>query len=541
MSFPLSFASCSSTLSVWNISSFSSSDFSPSVRLSPHTGGISSFAYNHNQTVLISVGDDGQLALSFVSGGSLYSLHESFPLTCLSVTSGSRYVAVGGRSEKLNIWDLKKNSVAKSLNGITEALSCLELSQAVNSANSSLLASGSVVGNMKVHNLESGQLNCSFALPNTANSTSIVTCMNFSPHRLSSFVCSDSKGKVHLYDLNSSKHLFTFGRIHKAPAQGVKFHPIQSGLIISCSLDERIFIHDLNSKGERKLIDVGAPVTCIDIHQQGNLALCGTLSGQVKLFDLRKENQPLLEILNAHNGEVGVNCVKFALAESKKEGQTNASNGGINQNEDSSKPKPTNSFFSPLKADNHTKMNQAENGPINSNNPSITTPIRSSSIVKTFQESTKLSHQRAINDLLSTPLDQNNSRQTSRTAPSPSLSPSVTHSASLTSPVKVPPSQSAPLALPSSSLPPSSAKFDSNAVSSSEIQELRNYFSSEIDSLKESFHTELNNLHVEIVRQFHHSQQETASMMNQFLQEQRAILEEMRAIREEWREKIHIY
>ena len=314
---PLQLATTGDDVRLWSLAAAGDSGAltpptSPLVVTQPHRGPVTGVQFNHNNTVVVTCGDDGYLHLQYATGAPLFTLPLSppqsssppAPLTCLSLTSGSRYVACGDASARLTIWDLKRQSINRHLDGHTDEVTCIDLSPALSPSSTSShlhIASGSASSSVLVHDLETGQLRASLTLP----SLYPVRALHYSPHTASLLACGGDDGAPHLFDLSTSSLTSPFpsSQSHSSSLSALLFSPVHPSLLLSTSLSASVLFHDLSSSSVVHRGKASSAITCADWAEDGWHVVVGCRDGGVEVFDLRKEGEKVAG-WKAHAGEV---------------------------------------------------------------------------------------------------------------------------------------------------------------------------------------------------------------------------------------------
>ena len=201
----------------------------------------------------------------------------------LGFSKGSRYLATGGASGDVVIWDLKRKAKLKTLSGHAADVDAL-----VYSPGDQHIASGDRAGVVVLHSPISG-LAVGEMRPDVASGG--VTSLQYSPHRRQMLAGATTGGAVHLWDtgvrrLGSSLHAGGEGGCTQAA-----FSPTTPGLIAAACGDGRVSLLDANAPassanvGSIRLAPAGA--TSVTWRSDGYALAVGTGDGRVLLVDPR--------------------------------------------------------------------------------------------------------------------------------------------------------------------------------------------------------------------------------------------------------------
>ena len=261
-------------------------------------------------TVLVTSGDDGYLSLQYANGSPLFTLPPSPPssssllpsLTCLALTSGSRYVACGDASSRLTIWDLKRQQVNRRLDGHTDEVTAIDLSPTSSASPAQLhIASGSVSSSVLVHDLETGHIRASFTLPQL----SPVRAVRYSPLAPSLLACGGDDGAPYLHDLatSSASVSLSSAHAHSAALSSLLFSPVHPSLLLSTSLSCAMTFHDLRASTIVHRGSASSAILCADWADDGYHVVVGVRGGAVEVFDVRREGERVAS-WKAHSSDV---------------------------------------------------------------------------------------------------------------------------------------------------------------------------------------------------------------------------------------------
>lgn len=286
--------SCANDIRIWDLQKQSAL-----VEFSPHKSTVNCARWNHNNQVLVSGGDDGEVVLSHQSGRSLGRLPtdvtKSEPVRALAFSSGSRYLCSGGASQVVDVWDLKKKEKTRSFAGHTAGITSVIFGRG-----DSKVASASESGTVLIHSVLSGTLNA------TLQVQSPIRSVDYSPTELHLLSSGDDGGNVDLWDTNAQALVKSWA-VHEDVISQVAFSP--SSLLCSVGLDKRLLFVDIATQKVAKQVICDYALTCVDFMDGVTLAV-GTVGSHILCYDLRKTDAPVSKITDAHAAPV-ISCIQF--------------------------------------------------------------------------------------------------------------------------------------------------------------------------------------------------------------------------------------
>jgi len=299
MSHPM-IASAADDIRIWQLNDEAKNgniQTKPLKQFSPHHAPkISCLSWNHNNQVLISGASDGNIALSHVSGSVLGSL--SAPrsdvvdeISCVCLSSGSRYLCSGGTARRARVWDLKEKEMIKEFKSHTDTITCIQFNHS-----DVHVASGSLSGDVLVHSLLSAQTVSTMRAPIVQP----IRAIQYSPHHKTRLVSVGDHGRVVLWETSERAMLADF-HSHTGAAYGVAFSPINKLLLASAGMDKQLLFYDCNDKKVIKSIDAEAALTGLSFFEDGVTVATGTVNGSVLVYDLRRGSTPMYKF-EAHPG-----------------------------------------------------------------------------------------------------------------------------------------------------------------------------------------------------------------------------------------------
>ncbi|XP_013787483.2 protein NEDD1-like, partial [Limulus polyphemus] len=165
--------------------------------------------------------------------------------------------------------------------------------------NDSYVASGSLTGDIILHNVTTGQ---SIELRRSSKTQSIRGLeYGFVKKSLLGSISDD--GSVSLWDVNAHQLTHNFTGAHSAPGTGLVFSPINNVLLFSVGLDKKIISYDTQLKSFLKSFTCDEPLTAVDFMDDGVTLAVGTNQGKIHMYDLRLASIPV-KTWTAHNSSV---------------------------------------------------------------------------------------------------------------------------------------------------------------------------------------------------------------------------------------------
>lgn len=252
---------------------------------SPHSQPVGSLCWSPNNQCLASAAND-KVVVTYIKGDE-YDTAEITAgegNTCVAFNSSSRYLLTGGNSKTLNIWDMKTKSVKKTYKDHKDIVSCVAFNW-----NDTSIASGSVNGDILLHNVMTGQASDPLRLAKTQ----AVRDIQFSHFKKSLLGAVSDDGALNLWDSNTKKLSTSFASDHKGPATGLSFSPMNDMLLCSVGLDKRIVFYDVQQKKSVKVMMAESPLTSVDFMSDGGTLAVGSTRGKIYIYDLRSGSSPV--------------------------------------------------------------------------------------------------------------------------------------------------------------------------------------------------------------------------------------------------------
>ncbi|XP_076314954.1 protein NEDD1-like [Tachypleus tridentatus] len=215
--------------------------------------------------------------------------------TCVAFNNrSSQFFGIGCKSGNVINWDIKSHKPKKFYSGHQDEVTCIHFNW-----NDSCVASGSLGGDILLHNITTGQ---SIKLPRAPKSQSI-RGLEYGLIKKCLLGSISDNGSVSLWDVNTHQLTHTFTSAHTAPGTGLVFSPINNVLLISVGLDKNIISYDTQMKSILKSFNCDEPLTAVDFLDDGVTLAVGTKFGKIHIYDLRLATIPV-KTWTAHNTSV---------------------------------------------------------------------------------------------------------------------------------------------------------------------------------------------------------------------------------------------
>lgn len=256
----LRFASSGDDIKIWDASSMTLVD-----KFNPHTSphGISSICWSSNNNFLVTASSSGDkivVSSCKCKPVPLLELAEGQKQTCVNLNSTSMYLVSGGLNNIVNIWDLKSKRIHRSLKDHKDEVTCVTYNW-----NDCYIASGSLSGEIILHSVTTNLSSTPFG----HGSNQSVRQLKYSLFKKSLLGSVSDNGIVTLWDVNSQSPYHNFDSVHKAPASGICFSPVNELLFVTIGLDKRIILYDTSSKKLVKTLVADTPLTAVDFMPDG--------------------------------------------------------------------------------------------------------------------------------------------------------------------------------------------------------------------------------------------------------------------------------
>uniref|UniRef100_UPI00358EDB68 protein NEDD1-like n=1 Tax=Myxine glutinosa TaxID=7769 RepID=UPI00358EDB68 len=153
-------ASCGEDIKVWDCPNLALQS-----QMSPHGPGqgVTSLCWLNNSSILASAAESGhKIVLSRFEPAvvTLVEFAEQKGQTCVATNLSGSCILSGGKDAAVNIWDCKSNKLQKSFNDHKDAVTCVSYNE-----NDSYVASGSLRGEILLHNIITNQSSAPLSYP----------------------------------------------------------------------------------------------------------------------------------------------------------------------------------------------------------------------------------------------------------------------------------------------------------------------------------------------------------------------------------------
>jgi WD40 repeat protein len=264
---------------------------------------ISTLAWNHNRMVLATASDVSTDALdhpnivltSSQTGHQLDSFQHNQQWNnrpvgvANSVHFGgkSRYLCIGDETGAVCLWDLKKRLRVRQF--FHDEYPSKQVS--LDPTDTYVLSLSPET--LTVYNLRDGILLGRMTPP--VGQPAHFTKFHVSPLEPKLVVAGTTDGSVLLYDITNHDQSFPFFglmRRHSGPVTGIAFSPIHPNIVVSGGEDGTVMMFDIK-KGEtvQQLCALSSPINSISIHSDGTICAVGCESGEVFIYDMRRQQQ----------------------------------------------------------------------------------------------------------------------------------------------------------------------------------------------------------------------------------------------------------
>lgn len=256
----LRFASSGDDIKIWDASSMTLVD-----KFNPHTSphGISSICWSSNNNFLVTASSSGDKIV--------VSSCKCKPVPLLELAEGDH----------------------------KDQVTCVTYNW-----NDCYIASGSLSGEIILHSVTTNLSSTPFG----HGSNQSVRHLKYSLFKKSLLGSVSDNGIVTLWDVNSQSPYHNFDSVHKAPASGICFSPVNELLFVTIGLDKRIILYDTSSKKLVKTLVADTPLTAVDFMPDGATLAIGSSRGKIYQYDLRMLKSPV-KTISAH--KTSVQCIAF--------------------------------------------------------------------------------------------------------------------------------------------------------------------------------------------------------------------------------------
>ena len=253
-----------------------------------------SLSWNHTNQV-IAVGLTGRkIDLVQASNGQVLS---SLPFTAeepiadeiaaVKFSGNSRYLA-SASGNVVQLWDLKKRCLKTTLNGHTNAVTCVSFF-----ADGSISA-GDRAGTIRIWDIKADQ--SSFQEINAVASGS-VTCMHLSYTGPCRIAAGYNDGSLCLWDPVTLTQLRR-QQVHQLRMSALAFSPKNPRLVATAGIDGRLVLVDMGAKTTElsAAVEIGDALTAVSFHEDAIHCAVGTVKGNVLIYDWRNVRKPIVTI-----------------------------------------------------------------------------------------------------------------------------------------------------------------------------------------------------------------------------------------------------
>jgi protein NEDD1 len=237
-----------------------------------------------------SAGEDGRITFNRPNGDYLGSLSAVSTTTySLDFHPKSRILVTGGEDAVVRVWDLKDKKVAMTWKAHTTSVVSVRCSP-----DEDHVASGSVDGQLFVHNLRNGKTVTKLQ-QRGEDAKDALKQLAFSPFERSRIAACTDSGKVVLWEASRAKLLASIAA-HIAPCSAIAFSPVNAALLLSSSFDKTVKLHDIRARKSVSSLSIDSPATALDMASDGATVAVGTANGIVHIFDLQNAASPLYSL-----------------------------------------------------------------------------------------------------------------------------------------------------------------------------------------------------------------------------------------------------
>lgn len=261
-------------------------------------------AWNHSNQVIAAGGKEPMLHLIQANNGKLLNslqLSESklsqWKVSAVAFSNHSRYIATS-LDTPIQFWDLKKRQIISIFTGHKRPIVALNFN-----ANHDVYG-GDLNGDIHLWSVRSSNSPIQSLKDSISENLFPLTCMQLSLN--GQFVAGGfENGGMKIWETNSlSGEVYRAFTGHSGKVTAISWSPMNTRLIATVSVDEKLHLVDVNSavggKGVCAEVHVDQRCTAVSFHENGMHTAVGTADGQVLMYDWRNTRQAVL-VMNCHD------------------------------------------------------------------------------------------------------------------------------------------------------------------------------------------------------------------------------------------------
>jgi len=104
-------------------------------------------------------------------------------------------------------------------------------------------------------------------------------------------------------------------RDHSGKVTDLNFSPLSKLLLISVSSDRAINFYDVSQRQKVNSILTRDPLTSVCLNSDGRTLAVGTSTSQILLYDLRKQSDQAISVIQGSGHKYSINQVTFKLSD----------------------------------------------------------------------------------------------------------------------------------------------------------------------------------------------------------------------------------
>jgi protein NEDD1 len=188
---------------------------------------------------------------------------------------GARNLAVGTSSGKTHIWDTQCYNSIKTYGSSSSGVKLVDFN-----TKNTYLAAALENGDVGIYDITTNSLLSAVNVPHSKN----ISSLRFHKEFRSILGIATDDGSILLKDLSSGKDKMFLNNAHAAPITGIAFSPINKNVLLSCSNDKKMHIHDIRLQTIVSTINSDKFLTCVDINNVGIKVAMGSNTGNVLAY-----------------------------------------------------------------------------------------------------------------------------------------------------------------------------------------------------------------------------------------------------------------